>query len=87
MEIDGRYIIDKTIDWKDIKVGDVVIEGNNIEKPAYRVLTDVDGNYWEYFDYESGYYKSTSPQFCHYLVIGQKKSNGVLKKINYKWEK
>lgn len=90
MKIDGRYISDKTIDWKDIKVGDVVIEGinsNNTEKHGYRVLTDVDGNYWEYFDTESGYYCSTSPEFCHYLIIGQKGANGYIKKINYKHEK
>jgi hypothetical protein len=79
---DGRLISDNKIDWKEIKVGDVVLEGDVVDKKSYRILTQVDGKYWEYF--EDGYYKSTSPEYCHWLIKGQKMSNGELIYINYK---
>jgi elongation factor P hydroxylase len=79
---DSREITEDTVNWKDIKVGDVVIEGFlNSELCEYITLTNVDGKYWEYF--ENGYYKSTSPEFCHWLVKGQKHCDGKLKRIIY----
>ena len=74
---DNRIVSDDVINWKEIKKGDVIIHGfltdKNIE---YITLTHVDGKYWEYF--ENGYYKSTSPEFCHWLVKGQKHCGGKL---------
>lgn len=80
---DGREISEETINWKDIKVGDVVIQGFSLNNKLceYITLTFVEGKYWEYF--ENGYYKSTSPEFCHWVVRGQKHCNGKLKRIIY----
>lgn len=80
-QLDGRQFSDEEVDWKDIRVGDVVIEGYG--KPAqYRTLTAVDGKYWEYF--RNGFYSSTSPEFCHWLVDGQAWcSDSKLKRIRY----
>ena len=79
---DGREISTESVSWKDIKVGDVVIEGFlNSKLCEYVTLTNVDGKYWEYFD--NGYYKSTSPEFCHWVVKGQKHCDGKLKRIIY----
>ena len=80
-EFDGRPVSLDEVDWKDIKVGDVVIEGNNLSLGWYRVLTQVDGKHWEFF--EDGCYHSTSPEFCHWKVEGQKSSNGRLVEIRY----
>lgn len=76
--IDGRVLSEDTIDWKEIKAGDVVIEGKlkrikDIDS-WYRTLTQVDGKYWEYFD--NGYYHATSPENCEWLVSGQKMCDG-----------
>lgn len=72
---DGRTFSEDKIDWKKIKKGDVVIHGfikdDNVN---YITLSNVDGKYWEYF--EDGYYKSTTPEFCHWLVVGQKNCGG-----------
>lgn len=81
-EFDGRPVSLDEVDWKDIKAGDVVIEGNHLSLGWYRVLTQVDGKHWEYF--EDGCYHSTSPEFCHWKVEGQKSSNGRLVEIRYK---
>lgn len=80
---DGREISEETVNWKDIKVGDVVIQGFSLNNKLceYITLTFVEGKYWEYF--ENGYYKSTSPEFCHWVVRGQKHCNGKLKRIIY----
>ena len=80
---DGREISEETVNWKDIKVGDVVIQGFSLNNKLceYITLTFVEGKYWEYF--ENGYYKSTSPEFCHWVVRGQTPSNGKLKRIIY----
>lgn len=80
---DGREILEETVNWKDIKVGDVVIQGFSLNNKLceYITLTFVEGKYWEYF--ENGYYKSTSPEFCHWVVRGQKHCNGKLKRIIY----
>ena len=80
---DGREISEETVNWKDIKVGDVVIQGFSLNHKLceYITLTFVEGKYWEYF--ENGYYKSTSPEFCHWVVRGQKHCNGKLKRIIY----
>lgn len=77
--IKGRNKTEEEIDWKEIKVGDIVLEG--LENEKYRVLTSVDGTYWEYFDPVDGYYHSTSPEYCHWLVKGQKNAGGKLLKI------
>lgn len=82
---DGRKISNETIDWKEIKAGSVVLEG--IRNEQYRVLTTVDGEYWEYLSEPDGYFHSTSPEYCHYLVVGQKNGNGKLVKITYKKER
>ena len=85
---DGRLVTDEEVNWKDVKVGDVVIEGDldpyDELGPNYRILTDIDGpGYWEYFD-RDGYYHSTSPEYCHWLVCGQKScAGGELKHIKY----
>lgn len=80
---DGREISEETVNWKDIKVGDVVIQGFSLNNKLceYITLTFVEGKYWEYF--ENGYYKSTSPEFCHWVVREQKHCNGKLKRIIY----
>lgn len=82
---DGRKITNETIDWKEIKDGSVVLEG--IRNEQYRILTTVDGEYWEYLSETDGYLHSTSPEYCHYLVVGQKNANGKLIKIIYKRER
>lgn len=82
---DGRKITNETIDWKEIKAGSVVLEG--IRNEQYRVLTTVDSEYWEYFSETDGYFHSTSPEYCHYLVVGQKNASGKLVKITYKKER
>lgn len=80
MEFDKRlFCEDIQINWKDIKKGDVVLQGS--EDYKYRVLTDVSGTYWEYFDINDGYYHGLSPDYCHWLVIGQKCVGGKLIKI------
>ena len=79
-----KILYNETIDWHDIKPGDVVLEG--IRDLEYRVLTDVDGTYWEYLDPNDGYYHSTSPEYCHYLVKGQKSAGRNIIKIEYKNE-
>ena len=79
---DGRKITNETIDWKEIKASSVVLEG--IRNEQYRVLTTVDGEYWEYFSETDGYFHSTSPEYSHYLVVGQKNASGKLVKITYK---
>ena len=79
-EIDDRIVSNEIINWRKIKKGDVVVHGNVLnDKINYITLTYVDGKYWEYF--EDGYYKSTSPEYCHWLVKGQKHCNGKLIKI------
>jgi len=78
---DGREISNESICWKDIKKGNVVLEGNKNER--YRILTDVQDEYWEYFDTDDGYYHSTSPEYCHWKVDGQKGSKGKIIKIEY----
>ena len=82
MKLDGREIINKEISWKEIKVGDVVLEGNVEQMIKYCVLTRVINNYWEYFNINDGYLHSTSPEYCYYLVLGQKNAGGTLIKIN-----
>jgi hypothetical protein len=80
---DGRELDYLThVDYKTIKVGDVVLEGDDLDKnPQYCTLTQVRGNYWEYF--KDGFYHSTSPAYCHWLVNGQKHCDGKLLKIDY----
>ena len=76
---DGRRFSDFEISSKFIKAGDIVLEGDGPHF-SYRILTSVDGKHWEYF--EDGYYHSTSPEYCHWLVKGQKNcSNSELVKI------
>ena len=75
-ELDKRDISDEDIHWSEIKVGDVVVEC--ITDIKYRVLTNVNGTYWEYFDPTDGYYHATSPEFCAFKVDGQKSANGKL---------
>ena len=82
---DGRKITNETIDWREIKAGSVVLEG--IRNEQYRILTTVDGEYWEYLGETDGYLHSTSPEYCHYLVVGQKNAGGKLVKIIYKRER
>ena len=77
-DFDGRHFTNKAVSWREVKTGDVVLEGNGPDF-SYRTLTNVDGKYWEYF--EDGYYHSTSPEFCYWLVYGQKNANGILLKI------
>ena len=78
---DGRkFDEDFKFDWRAVAVGDVVIEGD--EERKFRTLTDVSGKNWEYFG-EDGYYHSTSPEFCHYIVLGQKCAGGKICPINY----
>ena len=72
-------ICKETINWRDIKPGDVVLEGSRDTK--YRTLTNVDETYWEYLDPNDGFYHSTSPEYCHYLVKGQKSAGRTLIKI------
>ena len=74
-------ICQETINWCDIKPGDVVLEGNRDTK--YRTLTNVDGTYWEYLDPNDGFYHSTSPEYCHYLVKCQKSAGRKLIKIEF----
>lgn len=79
---DERYFSeDESIDWKSIKVGDIVLEGDITYE--YRILTNIDGYYWEYFGENDGYYHSTSPEHCHWKVEGQKGCKGKLIKINH----
>lgn len=95
--VDGRKLSDEELDWTLVDIGDVVIEGD-IESliqrmkeeestecviKSYRTLTDVQGADWVYFD--GGYYHSTSPVYCHYLVKGQKNCVGS-KLIRIKYE-
>lgn len=76
---DGRRFSDFEISSKYIKAGDIVLEGNG-PNFKYRTLTSVDGERWEYFD--DGYYHLTSPEYCHWLVKGQKNClNSELVKI------
>lgn len=82
---DGRKITNETIDWREIKAGSVVLEG--IRNEQYRILTTVDGEYWEYLSETDGYLHSTSPEYCHYLVVGQKNARGKLVKIIYNRER
>lgn len=77
---DGRKVMDKSVDWTTIEVGDVVLEGND-DSLTYRTLTAVDDTYWEYFG-KDGYFHATHPEYCHYLVRGNK-HGGELVKINY----
>lgn len=79
--IEQTNISKDTILWGDIRIGDVVIEGDKNEQ--YRVLTGVDGKHWEYFDVNTGNYRSTSPEYCHYLVKGQLGCDRELIKIEY----
>lgn len=72
----------ETIPWENVKVGDVVLEGSR-ENINYRVLTKVDGKYWEYFDSKTGYFRGTAPEYCRYLVKGQLGCNRELMKIEY----
>ena len=74
-KFDGRIFSDEEINWKDIKVGDVVLEGES--NFIYRTITSIAGNSWEYFD--NGYYHETKPYYCHWKVDGQK--DGKLIKI------
>ena len=76
----GAVISNETVNWRNIKPGDVVVEGNSDR--VFRTLTDVQGKYWEYLN-EEGYYSSTSPEYCHYVVRGQKSAGRVLYKIVY----
>ena len=69
------------VDYKTIKPGDVVIEGDLMANPSYRTLTQVNGKNWVYF--KDGFYHSTSPQYCHWLVKGQKHCEGKLLSIDY----
>lgn len=79
---DGRELDYLThVDYKTIKVGDIVLEGDLDKNPQYCTLTQVRGNYWEYF--KDGFYHSTSPAYCHWLVKGQKHCDGKLLKIDY----
>lgn len=66
---DGRRFSDFEISSKFIKAGDIVLEGSGPDF-RYRTLTSVYGERWEYFD--DGYYHLTSPEYCHWLVKGQK---------------
>ena len=76
-QCDGRTFSIEKVNWKNIKKGDVVVHGFiKNDDVTYITLTNVDGKYWEYF--EDGYYKSTTPEFCHWLVIGQKNCSGSL---------
>lgn len=78
-QFDGRRFSNFEEPREYIKPGDIVLEGDG-PNFKYRTLTSVDGEYWEYF--ENGYYHSTSPKYCHWLVKGQKNcSNGELVKI------
>ena len=86
IKCDGRTLSLEKIHWSKIKAGDVVVHGfikeNNV---SYITLTNVDGKYWEY--YEDGYYKSTTPEFCHWKVVGQKNcGGGILKPIEYDYD-
>ena len=74
-------ICQETINWRYIKPGDVVLEGSR--NPKYRTLTNVDETYWEYLDPNDGFYHSTSPEYCHYLVKGQKFAERTLIKIEF----
>lgn len=74
-------ICQETINWRDIKPGDVVLEGSRNTK--YRTLTNIDGTYWEYLDPNDGFYHSTSPEYCHYLVKCQKSAGRKLIKIEF----
>ena len=76
--VDGRVVTDKTISWKKIKKGDVVLEGD-VRNLQYRILTNIYGKNWEYF--ENGYYRETKPEYCIYKVNGQKNAEGELIKI------
>lgn len=76
-----NLICQETINWCDIKPGDVVLEGNRDTK--YRTLTNVDGTYWEYLDPNDGFYHNTSPEYCHYLVKDQKSAGRKLIKIEF----
>ena len=77
--VDGPIISQETINWRDIKPGDVVLEGCR----KYRTLTNVDETYWEYLDPNDGFYHSTSPEYCHYLVKAQKSAGRKLIKIEF----
>lgn len=77
-EFDGRTFTNFETSWRDIKTGDVVLEGDD-PNFKYRTITTVDLKYWEYF--EDGYYKSTSHEYCHQLVVGQPGCDGELIKI------
>lgn len=76
---DGRHFSNEAINWKDIKVGDVVLEGNT--NFNYRTITNITGNNWEYVD-NNGYYHETKSYYCHWKVCGQKGCNGKLIKIS-----
>lgn len=76
---DGRHFSNEAINWKDIKVGDVVLEGDT--NFNYRTITNITGNNWEYVD-DNGYYHETKPDYCHWKVCGQKGCNGKLIKIS-----
>jgi len=76
----GRRYSEETISKDDIRPGDVVVEDK--KKYAYRVLTSVDGDRWEYFDDDGGTFGYTGPEYCSYLVKGQQNTeSGVLIKI------
>ena len=77
-----KFVIgSEEIDWKEIKPGDVVVEGYLNLDPKYRTITSVDGKHWEYFEDE--HYHSTSPEYCHFILKGQPGAGGKLVKIGY----
>ena len=78
---DDSLVDQETINWRYIKPGDVVLEGSR--NPKYRTLTNVDETYWEYLDPNDGFYHSTSPEYCHYLVKDQKSAGRKLIKIEF----
>lgn len=85
-EFDGRKFTDETIPWQEIRIGDVVLEGftEELTKDSYKTLTDVQGKHWEYLS--NGHYHATSPEFCHWLVVGQSDCDGKLVYIEYENE-
>lgn len=76
--LDKLIFTNKEVFWRYIKPGDVVLEGDE-PNFKYRTITAVDLKYCEYF--EDGYYHSTSPEYCHWLVVGQPGCDGELVKI------
>ena len=71
---DGREISEESVSWKDIKIGDVVIEGFlNSKLCEYITLTNVDTS-----DYEVSYKDNVNVGEATVTIVGKNNYAGTL---------